>query len=158
MRKLKDFILVIVLSLGLSSLFSAPENNTPVGYWKTIDEDTKEVKSVVKIWKTKDNMIKGEIIKIFPEPGEDPNPVCDECEGEKKNKPILGMEFMWGFEGVGEKWENGKILYPENGKVYNCNLEVIDDGNKMKVFGYIKLLVKIGRTQIWHRTEKPEEN
>ena len=65
------------------------------------------------------------------------------------------MEFMWGFEGSGSNWQKGKILDPENGNIYNCKLEVVENGKKMKVFGFIKLLVKIGRTQIWLRTDKP---
>lgn len=136
-------------------MYGSDIEESPVGYWKTIDEETGEVKSIVRIKKS-DNILSGKIIKLFPEPGEDPNPVCDECDGERKNQPILGMKFMWGFKGEGEKWQDGKILDPENGNIYNCRLEVIDEGRRMKVFGYIKLLVKIGRTQVWKRTKKPQ--
>jgi len=128
--------------------------STPEGTWKTIDDKTSEVKSIVKIWKTQEGTLKGRIEKIFPKPGEDPNPVCDKCKGDKKDQPILGMEFLWGFKGSGSKWKNGKILDPENGKVYNCQLEVIENGKKLKVFGYIKILFKIGRSQTWLRVEE----
>jgi len=128
-------------------------NLTPVGYWKTIDDKTSEVKSIVKIWLDQDGTLKGRIEKIFPKPGEDPNPVCDKCKGDKKDQPVLGMEFLWGFKGSGSEWGSGQVLDPENGKVYNCQLEVIDDGRKLKVFGYIRLIFKIGRSQIWLRVE-----
>jgi uncharacterized protein (DUF2147 family) len=148
-------VVTSLLSLLMIVSVMGEGNNTPVGYWKTIDEETKEVKSVVKIWKSEKDILHGKILKTFPGPDEDPNPICEECEGERKNQPIIGMEFMWGFKGAGSEWHDGKILDPENGNIYNCKLEVIDNGQKMKVFGYIKLLVKIGRTQIWHRIEKP---
>ncbi len=120
------------------------------GYWKTIDDNTKEVKSIVKIWQD-EGVLKGRIEKIFPKPGEDPDPVCDKCSGDKKDKKILGMVFMWKFKKDGDEWVNGKILDPENGKVYHCNLELADSGKKLNVFGYIKVLFKIGRTQTWLR-------
>lgn len=150
-------VLISLLIISVAILVANDEtNNSPVGYWETIDEDSKEVKSIVKIWKSDKGTLRGKILKTFPGPDEDPNPICDECEGKRKNQPIIGMEFMWGFEGQGSKWKNGKILDPENGNIYNCKLEVTDKGQKMNVFGYIKLLVKIGRTQVWNRTDKPK--
>jgi uncharacterized protein (DUF2147 family) len=59
------------------------------------------------------------------------------------------MEFLWGFKGFGSEWENGKILDPKNGKIYHCQMKVIEDGEKLKVFGYIRVLIKIGRSQVW---------
>ncbi|UCH98725.1 MAG: DUF2147 domain-containing protein [Candidatus Aminicenantes bacterium] len=129
-------------------------NLTPEGLWKTIDDKTGEVKSIVKIWAAQDGTLKGRIEKIFPKPDEDPNPKCDKCKGDKKDQPILAMEFLWGFKGAGIKWKNGKILDPENGKIYNCQLEVIENGQKLKVFGYIRIIFKIGRSQTWLRQEK----
>ena len=64
------------------------------------------------------------------------------------------MEFLWGLEGAGAVWKNGQALDPENGKVYNCQLEVIENGKKLKVFGYIRIIFKIGRSQIWLREKE----
>ena len=127
------------------------------GYWKTIDDKTKEVKSIVKIWR-EEGTLKGRIEKLFPKPGEDPDPICDKCKGDKKDKKILGMVFMWKFEKDGDEWVNGKILDPENGKVYHCSLELEDNGAKLNVFGYIKVLFKIGRTQTWLRATEADVN
>jgi uncharacterized protein (DUF2147 family) len=124
------------------------------GYWKTVDDNTREVKSIVRIWKDKERLL-GKIIKTFPKAGEDPDPVCDKCKGEKKNQKIIGMIFMWQFHLEDGRWVEGRILDPENGKVYNCSLELTDNSSKLKVFGYIRLIVKIGRSQTWLRaTEK----
>jgi len=151
---LSKFVIILITVISISIIKA--QNNTPVGYWKTINEETQEVRSIVKIWKADNGKLKGKIVKIFPGPDDDPNPVCEECEGDRKNEPILGMEFLWGFEGENKKWKNGKILDPQNGKIYNCELKVSEQGDKMEVYGYIQLLVKIGRTQIWKRVKKDE--
>ena len=140
-------LVLLVVSWGAVTVLAA---DSVEGYWKTIDDKTNEVKSIVKIWQ-EDGTLKGRIEKLFPKPGEDPDPVCDKCKGDKKDKKILGMVFMWKFQKEDDEWVNGKILDPENGKVYHCNLELADNGAKLNVFGYIKVLFKIGRTQTWLR-------
>ncbi len=47
------------------------------------------------------------------------------------------------------EWKDGSILDPKNGKTYHCQLKVTDQGKKLKVFGYIRIIFKIGRTQVW---------
>lgn len=157
MQKMKLFLSIGILSLLFIVQLPAevPGGSlTPEGYWKTIDDKTGEVKSMVKIWIAEDGTLKGRIEKIFPKEGEDPNPKCDKCKGDKKDQPVLGMEFLWGFKGAGAVWKNGKVLDPENGKIYSCQLEVIEDGKKLKVFGYIRIIFKIGRSQIWLREKE----
>ncbi len=154
MQKLKLFLFVGILSLVFIGQLPAEEpggNLTPEGYWKTIDDKTGEVKSIVKIWIAEDGTLKGRVEKVFPKEGEDPNPICDKCKGDRKDQPVLGMEFLWGFKGSGPLWKNGEVLDPENGKIYSCQLEVIENGKKLKVFGYIRIIFKIGRSQIWLR-------
>jgi uncharacterized protein (DUF2147 family) len=156
MRKLKLVLFIGTFFLFIMALVPAEKAGdklTPVGYWKTIDDKTAEVKSILKVWIAPDGTLKGRVEKVFPKPGEPPDPKCDKCKGDKKDKPVVGMEIMWGFTGSGAKWGDGEILDPENGKVYNCQLEVIDNGKKMKVFGYIRVIFKIGRSQTWLREE-----
>lgn len=147
----KYFITVLFVLFPLLS----HSNNSIVGYWKTIDDATNEVKSIVKIYKTDNGLFAGEIVKIFPKPGEDPEPVCDKCTENFKNKPIIGLKFMWNFKQEKGKWVDGKILDPDNGKIYHCSLSLIENGEKLEVYGYIKIIFKIGRKQIWLKTEKP---
>ncbi len=154
--KIRPNLLVLSLTLFLAaSALLFTENPattiTPEGYWKTIDDKTGEEKSIIKIWIAPNGTLKGQIVKIFPKPNEDPNPKCDKCTGSFKNKPVLGMEFMWGFKGKGTVWKEGKIIDPENGKTYNCQLEVDKTGKKLEVFGYIRIIFKIGRSQTWIR-------
>ena len=150
MKNIKVLTACLIL-IGIALPLQADSSNAE-GYWKTFDDKTKALKSIVKLWEDNGEM-KGMIVKLFPKKGEDPDPKCDKCKGERKDKRILGMEFMWGLKKNGGKWKDGRILDPENGKIYRSQLEVVDNGKKLEVYGYIKILFKIGRTQTWLRTD-----
>ncbi|GIV28588.1 MAG: hypothetical protein KatS3mg027_2402 [Bacteroidia bacterium] len=133
------FVLMHLLLVGQNSI---------VGKWKTIDDETKKEKSIVEIY-LKDNKLYGKVIKILT-PGQE-NKVCSACEGENKNKPIVGMVIIDGLTLKGDEWTNGTILDPNNGKKYNCYLKLLSP-NLLKVRGYIGFSL-IGRTQYWYRVE-----
>lgn len=118
---------------------------SPVGIWKTVDDKTNEEKSHVEIFK-KDGKLYGKIVKLLKS---DPDVKCTKCEGAKKDKPVLGMEIISGLKPYKDYWSYGKILDPEDGNEYKCNLWV-DDKGKLNVRGYIGFAA-LGRTQIWHR-------
>ena len=116
-----------------------------VGKWKTIDDESGKPRSVVEIYE-KEGLYYGKIIQLFREPGEDPDPICTECEGEKNGQKVIGMEIiseMKYFKGDNE-YRKGEILDPENGNVYDCKLWVED--NNLKVRGYLLFFY---RTQTW---------
>jgi uncharacterized protein (DUF2147 family) len=139
-----------------SSANSAQEaqEKSMVGNWKTIDDKTGEEKSIVQIWLDDKGNLNGKIVKLFPKPGEDPNPVCDKCKGDKKNAPSLGMQIMWGFTPDHKKnvkeWNSGKILDPKNGVEYSCNLKLNETKDKLEVRGFVGFSF-IGRSQTWLR-------
>jgi hypothetical protein len=159
MTKKVGWLLVALLLLSPTSKLYAQPKNGIVGYWKTIDDKSGQLKSVVKLW-VQDGKMVGRIIRTFPRPDQDQNPnkTCGKCEGKLKGQVIRGMTFLWGFKPDPDnpnKWVEGEIVDPESGKQYHCQLELIDGGKKLEVFGYIRLLFKVGRTQTWQRgTEK----
>jgi uncharacterized protein (DUF2147 family) len=143
--------------LGLATLTllfassALAQEASPVGRWTTIDDETKKPKSVIAIYEENGKLF-GKIEKLFLEPNEAPNPVCDKCEGALKNQPILGMVILRDLKKDDDEWSGGKILDPGNGKTYKCKIAVEDGGKKLKVRGYIGLSL-IGRTQTWVRAE-----
>lgn len=138
-----------VLLLALMATTAMADKMSPEGQWRTIDDDTGEAKSIVKVWKD-NGELKGRIIELL-DPSE-PNPKCTECEGDRENKPIEGMVFLWGLEKDDDEWVDGTILDPANGKQYSAKVEVIDNGAKLKVRGYMGFSL-LGRTQVWERAE-----
>jgi uncharacterized protein (DUF2147 family) len=143
--------------LGLATLTvlfttsALAQEATPVGRWTTIDDETKKPKSVIAIYEEGGKLF-GKIEKLFREPNEDQNPVCDKCQGTLKNQPILGMVIMRDLKKDDDEWSGGTILDPANGKTYKCKIAVEDGGKKLKVRGYIGMSL-LGRTQHWVRAE-----
>lgn len=127
------------------------EDLTPVGRWTTVDDSTHKAKSVVRIWE-EDGKLLGKIESLILEPGEDPAPKCDKCEGERKDQPVIGMVILWGLTRDGKEWSGGKILDPDDGKTYRCWVEPIEGGAKLKVHGYIGISL-LGRTQLWLKAD-----
>lgn len=126
---------------------------SPIGLWKTIDDVTGKPKAIVQIWERSDKQLFGRILKIFPQPGHDQNTLCTACEGEKRNKRIVGMTIMENLKKSKQnthEWENGKILDPKNGKTYNCLIRLTDGGKKLNARGYVGIPL-FGRTQTWVR-------
>jgi len=124
-------------------------DSAPVGRWSTIDDNTGKPTSVVRIVE-KDGKLVGTVESLVLAPNEDPNPLCTKCEGERKDKPIIGMTILWDLARDGNEWSGGRILDPDNGETYRCYLEVAEGGAKLKVRGYIGFAL-LGRTQIWQR-------
>ena len=61
----------------------ASDAMSPVGLWRTIDDETGKAKSLVRITEV-NGELQGTIEKLFREPNEDQTPRCDKCTGDKK--------------------------------------------------------------------------
>jgi len=142
---------LLAVSALLMSVFTAQADMmSPEGNWKTIDDETGKAKSVVKIW-VEEGQLNGKIIELI-EP-EEANPVCDKCEDEHKDQPIIGLQFIWGLKEDDGVWDDGKILDPDSGTVYSAKIEVIEEGKKLDVRGYVGFAFA-GRSQVWLRAEQ----
>jgi uncharacterized protein (DUF2147 family) len=142
--------ILLLIALGLMSTLAAANEN-PVGLWRTIDDKSGKEKSLVRVSES-NGQLQITIEKLFREPGEEPNPLCDKCPGEKKNKPVIGMQIGNGLKKDGDVWSGGEILDPQNGKTYKCKVWLEDKGKKLNVRGFIGVSV-LGRTQVWVREE-----
>jgi uncharacterized protein (DUF2147 family) len=134
---------------------TAAESDSPVGNWKTFDDKTGRAKSIVQIAE-ENGELTGKVLEVLESPA-GPHPLCQPCEGERKDKPVEGMTILWGAKKNGASWEDGEILDPENGKIYHVILTLLGSGQKLAVRGYIGIPV-IGRSQIWQRQEERSSN
>ena len=124
---------------------------TPVGLWKTVDDNTGKPRGLVRLTRV-NGAYQGKIERIFPKPGEVKNPRCDKCEGARQGQPIVGMTILWGLTKQGEEYEGGEILDPESGRIYRVKMTIADEGQKLLVRGFIGFSL-LGRTQVWLRQE-----
>ena len=129
---------------------AASAQNTPVGLWKTIDDDGKTEKSLVRI-SDAGGVLSGKIEKIFESGKQDSK--CDKCTDDRKDQPVLGMVILRNLKqdaGDSETWAGGEILDPNNGKTYRARLKPLDGGKQLQMRGY---LGPFYRTQVWQRVE-----
>lgn len=138
MKKLV-FLLILFISFSINA-------QTIFGVWESRNEDTNKVDSYVEVYE-KDGKAYAKIIEITDKNRQDA--VCDKCEGENKNKPILGMNILTGLKKDGKEWSGGTILDPRNGKVYKCYIKLANK-NKLKIRGYIGVSL-FGKTAYWYR-------
>ncbi len=151
MKSIHHVLVYVVASLLFIGTHSHAHEISPVGSWKTIDDKTHQVKSIVKITEV-NGEFQGRVEKIFSPPAKVPDPVCNKCEGDKKDKPILGMTILSGLSKNGDEYSGGKILDLEVGKIYKCKIKVSEDGKTLEVRGFIGISL-IGRTQTWMRDQ-----
>jgi len=147
---LRTFLSMVLVTTHQGIARADNAEASPVGFWKTIDDKTGQAQSIVRIVEV-DGELHGRIEKLLVLPKDNQDPVCKNCAGDKKNKPIRGLEILWGFKRESKGWSSGYVLSPKEGRTYQGNIEVIDNGKRLKLFGYVRVVVKIGRSQVWER-------
>lgn len=145
MMQLERIILIIVIFSGFHFGYS----QSVFGIWKTIDDRTGMPKALINIYK-KDGLMYGEVQKILEEGKEEF--LCEKCEGERKDEPVLGMEIIGGLEKNEEDEWKGKTLFdPEQGMTFRCKIWLNPENpDELKVRGYLAFIY---RTQTWIRAK-----
>ncbi len=141
---------LITLALAATAAGGAWAQMTPVGTWHSIDDKTGETKAEIRLTEA-DGVVRGRIEKLLRK-GADQAARCKDCDGDRKDQPVIGLEIIRGARKVDGKdvWEGGKILDPENGRDYTLRLTPVEGGRKLEVRGSIAF---IGRTQTWVRVQ-----
>jgi len=145
----------LFLSLSMLSLHVIGHAQSCLGLWTTIDDETGLKKSVVELYK-KDGKMNGKVVYIYKRGKDGPHSLCELCQGNLKNKPVLGMQIVKNLTWNNSEWTGGTILDPNKGKTYDAKIWINPDNhNKLNVRGYYGPLF---RTQIWIKTEKIPED
>jgi uncharacterized protein (DUF2147 family) len=131
-------------ALGFATGAVAAEPSA-VGLWQKL-EDGKPVVWILIV--EREGVFEGAFAKFFPKPGEKPYVDCSECKDDRKDKPMLGLSFIRDMKRKGLKYEDGNILDPRDGKVYNSTMEVKDDGRTLDVSGCFWIVCK---AETWSR-------
>ena len=132
------------LLFALFSNFTQP--TTVEGLWITQDDETGKKKSEVLIYQ-ENGKLYGKIVRLLLP--EDQGKLCEKCKGSEKNKPIAGLVIVKDLILEDDTWEDGTIMDPKSGKVYDCYLN-LEDANTLKVRCFLGFSL-LGRTQIWKR-------
>lgn len=132
--------------LLLLATAQAADSNSPVGKWRTIDDKSGKPKSIVQITEDK-GVLTGKIVELLEGATEK---TCSKCEGDLKDKPLVGMRILWDLKKEGDEWTDGKIFNPADGGTYTSKAKLSDGGRTLEVTG--KWLF-FSRQQQWRRVD-----
>jgi uncharacterized protein (DUF2147 family) len=141
------FSAVIILFVPL---FLQAQANKIEGTWYN-DEKT----STIEITKGSDGKYVGKI-NWLDEPNEDGKPKVDKenADPQLAKRPILGLAIVKNFtyDSAKERWIEGSIYDPKNGKTYDCFAWFEDgDFNNLYLKGYVAGIKALGRKTTWTR-------
>ena len=145
MRAMMRFLMsILCLSVGLC--YAATES--VVGTWQTVDSSgtpTSYVKTTVQ-----NGQLTGKITKMLRNAEGVVPTQCTQCTGEEHNQPLVGMRVLWGFTQQGMSWENGQILAPKTGKIYDAAIMPSQNGKMLTITIHAGFF---SQTQVWQRVE-----
>lgn len=138
-----------ILLLLLLSFATVGYGQTVFGKWKTIDDRTGNPKAIIDIYE-KDGKMYGKVIKIV-EKGKE-NSLCTKCDGDLKDKPVVGMRIIDAAEHKGDGVYKGDTLFdPEQAMTFRCKIWLDpENSDQLKVRGYLAFIY---RTQTWVRVD-----
>ena len=140
--------LAIVAVLLIPAVAQGQPAASPVGLWRTVDDNTGKERGEVRIFENQ-GVLYGRIEKLF-EPAA-AGKVCTKCDDDRRGKPLVGLDIIRGVRADADGgWGGGEILDPESGSIYRASLRLSDGGRKLTVRGYL-LVSMLGRSQTWIR-------
>ncbi len=141
---LRQLAVPVLLMLAGAAQAQTP---TPEGLWRTYDDRTGRERGLVRIREQAGQLV-GSIAGTI-DPAEATR-TCDNCTGERRGRPILGLTILTGLHRQGDGWAGGEIIDPETGSVYRCSLHMAQGGAELVLRGYVGIPL-FGRTQTWRR-------
>ncbi|MFH7347931.1 DUF2147 domain-containing protein [Acinetobacter variabilis] len=143
--------LMMGITLATAAGLSFASEDPLLGKWKTIDDQSGYSRADVEIRKKPDGSYEGIIVETRSLPGAEKLGICSKCPGQLKNKPFIGLPFIWDFKAAPKKpreFHDGKILDPISGKVYKGKARLSANGKRLTLRGYVGVSV-IGRSVTW---------
>jgi hypothetical protein len=116
----------------LSMSFAASAQTSPLGRWKTIDEETGKAMTITEVYETKNGTLAARVVEAL-----DPKAAtCTRCSGDRKNKPTAGMLVLWDLRKIDGGWGNGQGFKPSTGDSFKVkSVKLVEGGQKLEITG-----------------------
>jgi len=158
MKPLKRRSLLPCLVAGLSGwsavLLAADTHDGFAGDWYSPPDDEDDVGAIIRLHKSGATW-SGHIVQVNPSSRSKytNDTPCEVCPPPQKGHILRGLQITWNLKESSDGLDSGEILDPGNGKVYHCSMQLIEQGSKLQVRGYVGLSL-LGQTQVWTRHKK----
>ena len=130
----------LILAAALASLaFSAAAQQSPIGKWKTLDDQTGKVMTISEVYETKNGTLAAKIVEAVGVPA-----TCTTCSGKNANKPMVGIVTLWDLKANKDgTWGGGKGYKPSEDRNFNAkSMKLVDGGKKLEVRGCVSIICR----------------
>ncbi|MCB2410092.1 DUF2147 domain-containing protein [Hymenobacter lucidus] len=142
-KLLPGLLLVLACSFGARAQAVAP-----LGVWA---DDTGE--SHIEIFRCGETLCGRLVWQQQPQESNTGRPKADtrNPDPEKRGQPLHNLTVLQGlrYNAATERWEDGQIYDPHNGRTYSCYVSLVSK-DKLELKGYIGFSL-IGRSHYWLR-------
>lgn len=146
-------LIASITSLILAANSPLARSGELAGLWQEYDDQTGKVEALIRIERAADDTYEGKIEKLIPETPANPGKLCTACKGGLHDKPLLGLRILSGMKRKDDlNFEGGEIVDPDDGKVYKCLIRLSEDGDTIKVTGYIGF-TWLAQSETWRRAK-----
>lgn len=145
MRKLLLAALLTSLSFTAAAQHSA---TSPIGKWKTLDDETGKVMTISEIYEAKNGTLAAKIVEAVGVPA-----TCTTCSGQHKNKPMVGIVTLWNLKANNDgTWGGGSGYKPSKDRSFTVrSVKLVDGGKKLEVKGCVASF--LCKTATWVRVD-----
>jgi uncharacterized protein (DUF2147 family) len=132
---------LLTVALSLAPLSGAAAAPSVAGLWRTDDG-----KAVVRIAACGQRMC-GTIARVLDTSPNVPTTDVNNPDPQLRNRPLVGLQILWGFTSGSTEWEDGQAYDPKSGNSYDSSLRLNADGS-LRVTGCVLFVC---RSRRWTR-------
>ena len=148
---LVSFVIIASSFINHSNVNISSENDIVDMWWN------QEKTSKIKIFLAQNGKYAGKIEWLKEPLDENGNPKVDNKNPNAKlrNNPRIGLAILknFVFNSKKNRWENGTIYDPNNGKTYDSYMYFDGNNDKLQLRGYVLGMPFLGRTSEWERVK-----
>ncbi|WP_147651313.1 DUF2147 domain-containing protein [Vulcaniibacterium gelatinicum] len=130
----------------LAATATLAAQSSPLGRWKTLDDKTGKPMTVTEVYQARNGTLAARIVENLGLP-----PTCEQCSGEYKGKPFVGIVTLWNLKPKDGGWGDGNGYKPSEDTHFKVkSVKLVDGGRKLEVIGCKAIFC---RTATWVRAD-----